>query len=268
MFNRLPSPVIVAQPVELADVLELREDYRRSVGAQIVHDSWHARGRTTLYRLRDGVQTIGYGSVGGESGHPHDTVKEFYLVPNAVEHATAAFRAFLAAAAPRWLEAQTNDPFLAPLLARFAPRGSAHTILFADSQTTTLTSPGVRLRAVIPEEHATVFPHTTEPVGDWGLEQGGVLVATGGLFFHYNPPYGDLYMEVAPTHRRRGYASFLLQELKRLCYARGNTPAARCQLENVGSRGALERAGMRICGQIIRGPIVEPETSVTDRPRT
>lgn len=247
--------MIAAQPAELPDLIDLREGFRGACHAQIVHDSWHRRGRTTLFRLRDGAQTIGYGAVGGDPGQPHDTVKEFYLVPNAVEDATTTFQAFLAAAQPRWLEAQTNDPFLAPLLPRFAPQSTAHTILFADSQTTALLSPGVRLRTVTPEDHAAVFTHTTEPVGDWGLEQAGTLVATGGLFFHYNPPYGDLYMEVAPAHRRRGYASFLLQELKRLCYDGGHTPAARCQLKNVGSRGALERAGMRICGQIVRGPI-------------
>ena len=248
--------MIAAEPAELADVLELREDYRRALNAQIVHDSWHRRGFTTVYRLKDGAKAIGYGAVGGDPGRSHDTVKEFFLVPNEVEDATAPFQAFLAAAAPRWLEAQTNDPFLAPLLPRFAPQTNAHTFLFADGGTTALSAPSARFRAVKPADHATVFPHTSEPVGNWGLEREGVLVATGGLFFHYNPPYGDLYMEVAPAHRRQGYASYLLQELKRRCYEGGHTPAARCQLDNVASRAALERAGMRVCGQIVRGPIV------------
>ncbi len=111
------------------------------------------------------------------------------------------------------------------------------------------------MRPVRTEEHTTVFPHTTEPVGDWGLDLNGELVATGGLFYHYNPPYGDVYMEVAPAHRRRGLASYLVQELKRICREGGHVPAARCGLDNPGSRGALERAGMVWCGQIVRGAV-------------
>jgi GNAT superfamily N-acetyltransferase len=248
--------MIVVQPTDLAGILGLRDGYLHAVGAQIVHDAWHRRGRTTVYRLQDRSGTIGYGAVGGSPGQPHDTVKEFYLLPHTAQDPELAFGAFLAAARPQWLEAQTNDPFLAPLLQRFAPDHEPHTLLFADSHDSALPPPGALLRAVTPQDHATVFSHTTEPVGEWGLELAGSLVATGGLFFHYNPPFGDLYMEVAPTHRRRGYASYLLQELKRLCYQGGHVPAARCQLDNIGSQGALERAGMGVCGQIVRGRIV------------
>jgi hypothetical protein len=53
----------------------------------------------------------------------------------------------------------------------------------------------------------TVFRHEREPVGDWGLEYDGRLVATGGLLYHYNPPYGDLYMEVSAPYRLKGSAA-------------------------------------------------------------
>lgn len=64
-------------------------------------------------------------------------------------------------------------------------------------------------------DRESIFPHTREPVGEWGLEVAGQVVATGGLMLHYNPPYGDIYMEVAAPYQRRGYGSFLVQELKR-----------------------------------------------------
>jgi GNAT superfamily N-acetyltransferase len=239
----------------LAEIAPFREGYRRTVNAQIVHDSWHRRGLTTLYLLLDGSDPIGYGAVGGSPGEAHEMVKEFFLLPPFQADASRYFGDFLAAAGPRWLEAQTNDPILAPLLVRFAPQHTPHTYLFRDGSSTSLPNPGVHLRPVAPADHATVFAHTTEPIGDWGLEREGRLVATGGLFYHYNPPYGDLYMEVAPDQRRRGYASFLLQELKRLCYEGGHLPAARCGLDNTGSRRALERAGMACCGTITRGQL-------------
>jgi GNAT superfamily N-acetyltransferase len=237
----------------LAEIAPLRDGYRKTVHAQIVHDSWHRRGFTTLFLLLDGAEPLGYGAVGGSPGEAHETVKEFYLLPPFQADAARYFDQFLAATRPRWLEAQTNDPILAPLLARYAPQHTPHTYLFRDGGSTSLLNPGVDLRPVSPADHGTIFAHTTEPIGDWGLEREGRLVATGGLFYHYNPPHGDLYTEVASDHRRRGYASFLLQELKRLCYQGGHVPAARCGVDNMGSRRALERAGMVCCATIDRG---------------
>ncbi len=247
--------MIEVRPSPLKPLLGFREQYRAAVGAQIVHDSWHSRGRTSLFKIQDRGRDVGYAALAASQGELHDTIKEFYLVPEARDHTESLFKVVLAAVQPRLLEAQTNDPFLAPLLARFAPNHDPHTHLFAEGARTTLSAPGAQLRRVSPDEHATVFQHTTEPVGDWGLELNGSLVATGGLFFHYNPPYADVYMEVAPAHRRRGFASYLVQELKRICRELGHVPAARCGVDNPGSRGALERAGMVRCGHIVRGAL-------------
>jgi len=247
--------MITIAPSPLEPLLQLRDQYRAAVRAQIVHDSWHRRARMTLFRIQDRGHDLGYAALGAAPGLPHDTLKEFYLLPDVLPRAAALFEAVLTAARPRWLEAQTNDPFLAPLLDRFAPDHRPHTHLFAEGTQSALIAPGPRLRRVTPGDHATVFAHTTEPIGEWGLDLDGALVATGGIFYHYNPPYGDVYMEVAPGYRRRGFASYLVQELKRICRESGHVPAARCGLDNPGSRGALERAGMVRCGQIVRGAI-------------
>ena len=81
------------------------------------------------------------------------------------------------------------------------------------------------------------------------------VAATGGILFHYNPPYGDIYMEVAEPFRRRGLGSYLVQELKRVCYQRGNIPAARCNLRNLASRKTLQKAGFVPCGHLLAGAI-------------
>ncbi len=38
------------------------------------------------------------------------------------------------------------------------------------------------------------------------LEADGAVVATGGVLFHYHPPYGDVHMDVREAFRRQGGA--------------------------------------------------------------
>jgi GNAT superfamily N-acetyltransferase len=95
----------------------------------------------------------------------------------------------------------------------------------------------------------------TEPVGNYVVELDGEIVATGGFFLHYNRPFADLYIEVRQDRRRRGIASYLLQELKRECYLAGRVPAARCDIRNVASRAALINAGLKVCGFMLLGKV-------------
>jgi RimJ/RimL family protein N-acetyltransferase len=81
------------------------------------------------------------------------------------------------------------------------------------------------------------------------------VAASGGILFHYNRPYGDIYMETAEAFRRRGLGSFLVQELKRVCYEGGQVPAARCSPNNIASRRTLQRAGFVPCGHILKGAV-------------
>ena len=89
------------------------------------------------------------------------------------------------------------------------------------------------------------------------IESDGIAVATGGALFHYNPPYGDLFMEVHESYRRHGFGSYLVQELKRICYEMGKTPAARCNVSNAASRKTLQKAGMLPCCRLLVGEVVK-----------
>jgi len=80
------------------------------------------------------------------------------------------------------------------------------------------------MSASAPKAH--IFPHQREPSGDWVIEVQGAVVATGGFLCHYNPPYGDIFMEVAEPARRLGFGSYLVQELKRVCYEAGKKPGS------------------------------------------
>jgi GNAT superfamily N-acetyltransferase len=245
---------IEVEAAPLSAVATLRDAYRREMACQIVHDSWHARGFTRLYLLREDGVVVGYGAVGGAPGDPQDVLKEFYVLPPQRGRALPLFRALAAAGGAGWVEAQTNDVLLALMLYDAAVEVSPGAVLFADGAPSALrAAPGVVFRRAADGEVARAFPDAGAPLGSWVVEAAGEVVAAGGLLFHYNPPYGDLFMDVVPAHRRRGYGSFLVQELKRVCHTMGHLPAARCQPSNVASRRTLERAGMFPCARVLRG---------------
>ena len=94
--------------------------------------------------------------------------------------------------------------------------------------------------------------------GEWILEINGKVAGKGGLMFHYNRPYGDIYMDVEEPFRRQGIGSFLVQELKEICYARGGIPGARFSPSNEASRRTLCRAGFAPFANILIGRLQVP----------
>ena len=98
-----------------------------------------------------------------------------------------------------------------------------------------------------------LFDHQHEPEGDYVLEENGVIIASGGFLLHYNKPFADLYMEVQPQHRQKGYGSFLIQEIKKMCFLAGRVPAARCGIDNKASKATLLKGGMEVAGYMLTG---------------
>jgi GNAT superfamily N-acetyltransferase len=239
------------------EIVGWRDLYRQEMNCQIVYDSLHSRpGWTQPYILLvDGV-TAGYGSVvlgGPWEGKP--TLFEFYVLPDYRSRVFDLFGALLAASRATMIEAQTNDSLLSVMLHTFAHDIQSEKIIFRDQLTTAHARPGFIFRRAVPNDATRIFPHQFEPVGDWVVEVAGAIAATGGILFHYNRPYGDLYLEVAEPFRRRGLGSCLVQELKRVCYAQGSIPAARCGSTNVASRQTFQKAGFVPCGHILHGAV-------------
>lgn len=241
--------------VPLADVQSLRERYREEMSCQIVHDSWHERGFLQSYVLSSHGRVVGYGSVGGAGDEPKDTVKEFFLHRADRADAPALFRALVAESGAKRIEAQTNDRLLTQMLLDHVESVERDRVLFEDVTTTHHRVPDAIFRPMAPGESDGVFAHVVVPVGDWVIELRGETVATGGLMFHYNPPYSDIHMEVAERWRGGGIGAYLVQELKRVSYEMGKTPAARCPATNLASRRTLQRAGMAPCAWILAGTI-------------
>jgi len=248
-------PDCAARPATVPEILPWREPYRREMACQIIHDSLHGRaGWTDPFLLQLGGADVGYGSVavgGPWQGQP--TVFELYVGPEHRARLRELFRALLAASGARRIETQSNDPLLTPLLRALAGSVVVESILFRDLTTTALPANGAVFRRTTEADAPRLPAPRTEPAGDWVLEAEDRIVATGGLLFHYNPPYADIFMEVAGAFRRRGYGSYLVQELKRVCQAQGNVPGARCRPQNVASRRTLERAGLVACGELLVG---------------
>ena len=237
-------------PVSISEIQPWRDRYRREMNCQIVHDSLHARdGWTQSYLIESAEEPAGYGStaIGGPWSGTR-TIFEFYIAEDQRSRFFEAFDALMTTSAADAIETQTNDVILTAMLHTWAHEVVSEKIIFEDRLTTSYRLKGATLRP-------------REPEGDWMLlEVGGEVAATGGILYHYNHPYGDIWMEVAEPFRMRGFGTWLVQELKRICYEGGKVPCARCNTANVASRRTLQKAGFVPCAHLLTGKLQRVRT--------
>lgn len=234
-----------AKPVALQEIALWRDLYREEMNCQIVHDSLHPRqGWTEEFLLEAEGAPVGYGSVViGGPWKGTRTVFEFYVAPPYRFQVFDLFATFLQISAATAMTVQTNDVLLNVMLPTWARDISSEKIVFEDQTATHHPANGA------------VFRRRGEPDNDWALEIDGTVAAWGGVLYHYNRPYGDVYMEVAEPFRRRGLGSYLVQELKRVCYEKGSIPCARCNTDNIASRKTLQKAGFVPCAHMLNGTL-------------
>lgn len=240
--------------VDAADVQALKDRNRAEAGCQIVRDSILARRLADAYLIElcprpgdaeEPRRAVGYAGVWNR--YSPGRIMELYLLPEVRDRADELLEALVAASGATAVEAQTNLPQPLAMLERYATDVGEEKILFADGAPTQIEQPGVRFRRRRPDDEG--------PEGEWVLAERGRVVAAGGALRHYNPPYCDVYMEVAEAERRRGLGSYLVQELRRMSRAEGLIPAARCDPANEASRRALLRGGFVECGRIVVGSL-------------
>lgn len=242
-----------ATPAKFKDVQRLRALFLQETNFQIRYNACHERGWSDFYLLTDDGLEVGYGSVKGQEISGRDTIFEFFVIRPFRKLSSLLFGELLSASGANYIECQSNDILLSSMLYEFSVNINANVVLFEDHAVTghNIPSAVVRLR----RDNDQIFEHKLEPVGEYVLELTGDIVATGGFMLHYNRPFADLYMEVREDCRRRGFGSFLLQELKKECYLAGRVPAARCELNNIASRATLLKAGLQMCGFMLTGTI-------------
>jgi GNAT superfamily N-acetyltransferase len=245
---------IEVQRREWQELFGQHELYRAEANCQLIRDSHWARGFLRCYAVDADGRRAGHGAVAER--YDKGRVLEFYAFPEFRATASPMFAEFLKVSEPTHIEAQSNVPMMLGMVKEFGSDVIVERFLFAEGVSTQLTCPanGVfrRLKA---EAELPLFNGGAEPPGDWVIEAEGKVVATGGYLTHYNPPYADLYMEVEESQRRKGFGSYLIQELKRVCNEAGYRAAARCNCENVASRKTLERGGMKVCGEVLVGAV-------------
>ncbi len=239
--------------VEYKEVEAMRELYRQEANCQIRRDSALSRGLADPYMIVVEGRRAGYGAV--LNRYDVGRLTEFYTLPHVRSSALPLFRELLAVSQATEIEAQTNIPWMLTMLYDCATDIAQESILFQDAFVTQLACPDGVFRRATPEDAGAIFPHHHEPVGEWIIEAKGAAVATGGFLCHYNPPYGDVFMEVWEPARRQGFGSYLVQEVKRVCYEAGKKPAARCNPTNVASRRTLQKAGFLPCGRLLVGKV-------------
>ena len=173
-----------------------------------------------------------------------DLIKEYYILPVHRAAACHLFRRFVEAAGAKSIEAQTNDTLLTMMLFDCAVGLKSETILFRDAHTTNLSIKSVTFRRVADSDRDRIFPHKLEGVGDWLLEADGEIVATGGVYLHYNLPYGDISMEVnerlpPPWVRELPGSGIEANELRN-----GQNPRGTMQRRQCGFAGDVAEGGV------------------------
>jgi GNAT superfamily N-acetyltransferase len=241
---------IKVHKVNLQDIIYLRRLFLQATNFQIRYDACHERGWSDSFVIDHNGVSIGYGAVKGNKNiEDRDTIFEFYLIPAFRNLAPKIFEELLKVSGAAYVECQTNEPFLTSFAYTYGTHLSSDTILFSDSRVTHHKPSGAVFRPKAASD--VIFKHYAEPEGNFVIDFHGEVIATGGFLLHYNMPFADIYMEVREDSRRKGFGSFLVQEIKVQCYLAGRVPAARTGSNNFASKATLLKAGLEVAGHML-----------------
>src|SRR5688572_30592632 len=103
--------MITATECDFETIRPWRDEYRREMACQIIHDSIHVRpGLTREFLLRADSVPIGYGSLAiAGPWKERPTLYEFHVLPQQRMRVFHAFDALRSASGAAAIETQTND---------------------------------------------------------------------------------------------------------------------------------------------------------------
>ena len=248
------SPSIKADKASLSEILALRKLFLESHNFQIRYDACHRRNWSDSYLFKTRQTIIGYGSVKGlKELQDRDAIFEFFVLPGYEKWSNQCLTELVQATKAKYIETQSNASLLTQLLYESCQNIKATNILFEDHHQTHFKYPDVKFRPNEPSDDN--WKKAPSEKGAYVLEKKGQILADGGFLTHYNEPFADLYMEVKSNYRNKGYGTYILQEIKKVCYAHHKKPAARCNIDNQASKATLIKAGLKICGYMLLGKL-------------
>jgi RimJ/RimL family protein N-acetyltransferase len=178
---------------------------------------------------------------------------EFFLRDDAQDLASEAFDLLVSESGATEFEAQTNITPMNTLLEKKCVDIKDENLLFCSGSDSGAFKDTARMFDERTFRHRRAGD--TGPDGAWVVEINKRVVAAGGFLRHYNPPFGDIFMEVIPEYRRQGIGSYLVFKLRQHAAEVGIEPAARCDADNDASKRTLEKGGMTCCGRLRSGKI-------------
>lgn len=233
---------------DLPSISFFRKLFLEETEFQFIYNKCHENNWSDDYLFTIDGASAGYGCVWGkDTRDKRDAIYEFYLLPPYRKFSGDFLIALQSVSGAGFIECQTNDPALSSLLFEYTTNINAEAILFEDKNKTSFEFPGA----------SVVKAHESKHNFEYELKLDEVVAAEGGMMLNYNFPYADLYYHVNEEYRRKGVATFFIQELKRETYAMGRVPAARCNIHNRISRASLLKAGFAVCGYIVAGKLTK-----------
>ena len=244
-----------AHAVESTAIDSMRDQWSAETDAQIVHYQMHRRaGWLENWELRADGQPCGFASIAIAGPWKNGrTALEFFVLPGTRHRTFRLFEAFLDTARPDSFEFQTNCGVEGVLPHVYGLDVVSEKIVFRDGQAPDIHLPNALLRPLTADDDVRTAMNRREGGGEWEVELNGKSAGRGGLLFHYNAPYGDIWMDIDPPFRRQGAGSWLVQQLMHEAHRLGATPAARCNPDNTASRHTLQKAGFVPAGHILKG---------------
>jgi len=275
----LISMQVEIEPTTVDRVADLRFLYASNLDDIILYEREIQRGHTRIYGIWNGDALVGDGILHGE-GEDRTKVVEFFLLPQCRRHTVAAFDLFTRVTEATGVLARTNDTELVLLLHERTRDLVPSHYCFRDAEGTHYPVSGVKYRRITPNDLDLLTPIMTTSQG-WPFEladrealatwiashEGRVLedeegiAGIGAILRGYNPPFANIGMVVMKRARRRGYATYLVEELKRETYALGKIPRADCAHWNTASRSTLLRAGFLVSARTVQGTFAPKESA-------
>ncbi|WP_201372970.1 GNAT family N-acetyltransferase [Ktedonobacter robiniae] len=242
------------------EIQRLRDDYLHTLVAPM-DGMWESAiiTQATFWEVQVQEQRAGYFCIDS-----NNDLLRFHLMESYQARAQEIFCWVISAYGIQGAIASTIEPLYFSLCLDIQRSIALHSYLFRDSRPVEQPfnlSKGIFRKAEKSELSDIVrfYQVNTEGPGEWieaflrarlDCEELFVLldqqtpIATGECRpSQKQPPYADLGMVVAQSHRGRGLGSSMLIQLKKHCYEAGWKPICSCEAANHASKKAIEKAG-------------------------